>query len=247
MHATVIRHALLTIAALGFFRTDDAEAQYVYRRPYGYGYGGYNSYYPLNWGGGATVAGSYATGMGNLIQAQGAYNEMTAQAAQSAQQAYSMALDNKLKSQQTYYELQRVNRQETAAKKQRESEIWAKNVPPPKRPRLKPSQLDPVTGEITWDPLLMEPAFESYRNKLQTLFTQRAKDPASVSYFEVSQITGPMRDFLDTKIAEYPTNVFFSARHFIEAVAEESRFTGLEASPSAQTSNSPPSAQPPRS
>lgn len=247
MHATALRHALLSLVAFGFFCTDDAEAQYVYNRPYGgLGYGGYNSYYPLNWGG-ATVAGSYANGMGNLIRAQGAYNEMTAQAAQSAQAAYSMALDNRLKSQQAYYELQRVNRAEAAAKKQRDSEIWARNVPPPKRPRLKPSQLDPVTGEITWDPLLMDPAFESYRNKLQAIFTQRAKDPTSVSYFQVSQITGPMRDFLDTKITEYPTNTFFSARHFIDAVAEESRFSGLEASPTAQSSNALPAALPPRS
>jgi hypothetical protein len=247
MHATAIRHALLSLAAVCLLGVDTASAQYVYRNPDGFGYPGYNSYYPLNWGGGATVAGSYATGMGNLIQAQGAYNQATAQASVVAQQAYSMALDNRLKSQQAYYELQRVNREQAAAKKQRDSEIWAKNVPPPKRPRLKPSQLDPVTGEITWDPLLMAPEFEAYRNRLQALFTERAKDPASVSYFQVSQITGPMRDFLDTKITEYPTNVFFSARHFIDAVAQESRFSGLEATPTAQSSNAPPGAQPPRS
>ena len=246
MYATAIRYALLPLVVV-LFCSDDAQAQYVYRRPYGYGYAGYNSYYPMNWGAGTTAAGSYATGMGNLIQAQGAYNEMSAQAAQSAQAAYSMALDNRLKSQQVYYELQRVNREQQEAKKQRDSEIWAKNVPPPKRPRLKPSQLDPVTGEITWDPLLMEPEFESYRKRLQALFTQRAKDPASVSYFQVSQITGPMRDFLDTKITQYPTNVFFSARHFIEAVAEESRYSGLEATPTAQNTNNPPTALPPRS
>jgi len=242
MYATAIRHAFLPLLAVCLLGVDTAAAQYVYNRPGGYA--GYNSYYPLNYAGG-TVAGSYAMGMGNLIQAQGAYNEMTAQAAQSAQAAYSMALDNRLKSQQTYYELQRVNREQAAAKKQRDSEIWAKNVPPPKRPRLKSSQLDPVTGEITWDPLLMAPEFETYRNRLQALFMQRAKDPASVSYFQVSQITGPMRNFLDTKITEYPTNVFFSARHFIDAVAEESRYSGLEASPTAQTG--PPGAQPPRS
>lgn len=56
-----------------------------------------------------------------------------------------------------------------------------------------------------------------------------------------------MRDFLDTKITQYPTNVFFSARHFIEAVAEESRYSGLEATPTAQNTNNPPTALPPRS
>lgn len=244
MRATAIRLATLSLVALAIFDADEASAQYTWVRPAGYG--GYGSYYPLNWGG-ATVAGSYANGMGNLVRAQGAYNEMTAQANQAQQQAYSMQLDNRLKASQTYYELQRINREQTAAKKQRESEIWAKNVPPPKRPRLKPSQLDPVTGEITWDPLLLDERFKSYRDRIQVLFTQRAKDPSSVSYFQVSQITGPMRNFLDTLITEFPTNVFFSARHFIDAVAEESRYSGLEASPTAQNSSGPPAANVPRS
>lgn len=226
-----------------------ASAQYApyagfrYTRPYGYG--GYSPYSYYGYGGG-TVAGSYATGMGNLIRAQGAYNEQTAQAAVTAQGAYSMALDNRLKAAQTYDELQAMNRQQAAEKKQRDSEIWAKNVPPPKRPRLSASQLDPVTGEINWDPLLLDPKFADYRNKLQLLFTQRAKDPSSVSYYNVSKITGPMRDYLDTMITEYPTNVFFSARHFIEAVAQESRFSGLEPGPTAGASNTPPSANVPR-
>jgi len=243
MRTTAIRFAILPLVALCFLDADAADAQWV--GPYG-GYRGYGSYYPLNYGGG-TVAGSYATGMGSLIRAQGAYNEMTAQAAQSAQAAYSMALDNRLKAAQTYDELQRLNRQRVAEQKQRESEIWVRNVPPPKRPRLTTSQLDPVTGEINWNPLLLDPKFQTYRDQLQALFTQRAKDPSTVSYFQVSQITGPMRDYLDTMITEYPTNVFFAARHFIEAVAEESRYSGLDPSPAAHSSNAPPAANVPRS
>ena len=48
-------------------------------------YGGYRPYGYGPWGGampyGGTVAGSYAAGMGAMIQSQGAYNQMTAEAA----------------------------------------------------------------------------------------------------------------------------------------------------------------------
>ncbi|MCE9603779.1 MAG: hypothetical protein K8U03_02630 [Planctomycetia bacterium] len=246
MPTTASLKAAWLLVALCCLGLSSAAAQYAPYTPFRYtapvGYGGYNGYYGGGYGGG-TAYGSMATGMGNLVRAQGEYNVMTAQAAQASEQAYSMALDNRVKAAQAKDELQRLNRQRAAEKKQRESEIWAKNVPPPKRPRLTISQLDPVTGEINWNPLLLADEFKSYREKLQALFTQRVKDPGAVSYYNVSPITGAMRDYLDTLIAQYPTNEFFAARHFIEAIAEESRYSGLDNDGQASTTlnpNAPP-------
>lgn len=196
-------------------------------RPWGAGYYGGGGY-GYGWGGGATPAGATATGYGNLIAAQGAYNQMTAAAMKDVQAAKSMALDNKLKSAQTYDEMRQINQRWVDDKKAREAAAYASNVPPPKRPRLTPSQLDPVTGHINWLPLLMNPAFAQYRAEIQVLFTQRAHDPSTVSYSAVRQLTDPMRDLLDTMHGQVETNEFFAARHFIDAVAEEARHSGFE-------------------
>ncbi len=241
--AQFCRLALVPLALTSVFARA-ASAQYiatgVYHRPYvpwGAGYGGYGFGY------GGTVAGSAAAGMGSMIQSQGAYNQMTAEANKLNQEAASLALDNKLKAAQTWDQLREVNKQYVAEKKAREAKAFNYNAPPPRRPRLTPSQLDPVTGEIRWHPILLQPMFQSYRDQLQALFTLRAHDPSQVSSTQVMQLTGPMRNQLDTLHDSVPTNDFFAARHFIEGLGEAARYTGFESSPQA---SSPPAAQPPK-
>jgi hypothetical protein len=236
MQVKTLLAGVIVIASAGSVFAPAADAQYIdvnaYHRPYtpygavgAYGYGGYG--YGA-YGAGTTAGGSMATGMGNYIRSQGAYNQMTAAAMKDVQKAKSMELDNKLKASQTYEQMREVNQRYVDEKKAREKAAYASNVPPPKRPRLTPSQLDPVTGEIRWPQVLMAPQFAPYREKLQTLFTMRASDPSRVTYTDVSAATGPMRDEYDKLIGTMATNDFFAGRHFIEAVAEESRFTGFE-------------------
>lgn len=213
---------LLTTITAFFAAPGDASAQYGYYRPYG-AYGGYGG-----WGAGTTVAGSYMAGMGQAIQAQGAYNQMTAAAAIDAEKARSLAIDNKLKASQAYYELQRMNREEKAAREEREAKLRVTKVPPPRIPRLTPSQLDPVTGQITWPAVFQTPMFEPYRTKLDALFAAKAKDPLHDVYQEVRTLAFSMRDKFDTLHDTIPTTDFFAARHFLESLAEAPRFMGYE-------------------
>ncbi len=226
---TLLAGAILSVFA------HSADAQYiqtgVYHRPYtpygyvgGYGYGGYGG------GGyaGGTAYGSMATGMGNYIRSQGAYNQMTAAAMKDVQEAKSMALDNKLKASQTYEQMREVNQRYVAEKKAREAAAYSSTVPPPKRPRLSPSQLDPVSGEIRWPQVLLADQFKPYRDQLDALFKLRASDPSRVDYTQVRAVTDPMRNEYDKLIDSMQTNDFFAGRHFIEAVAEESRYSGFE-------------------
>lgn len=211
-------------------------AQYIavgpYHRPYTpYAYGDYG--YPGYGWGANTAAGATAMGMGAMIQAQGAYNQMTAEAAKTAEEAKSLALDNKLKSAETYDKLRELNRQYVAEKEAREKAAYNYNAPPPKRPKLTPSQLDPVTGEIRWPPLLMQPQFQAYRDQLQALFTLRAHDPSQVSYQQVTALTMPMRNEYDKLHDTMPTNEFFANRHFIEGIGEAARYSGYEPHPPA--------------
>ncbi|MGC3967487.1 MAG: hypothetical protein QM775_08995 [Pirellulales bacterium] len=214
-------------------------AQYIavgpYHRPYtswGYGDYGYPGYgWNGGWGGGATPAGATAMGMGALIQAQGAYNQMTAQAAVTAEQAKSLALDNKLKTAETYDKLRELNRQYVAEKDAREKAAFNYNAPAPKRPKLSASQLDPVTGEIRWPELLLQPQFQPFRDQLQSLFTLRAHDPSQVSYQQVTTLALSLRNEYDKLHDSLPTNEFFATRHFIEGLGEAARYTGYEPHP----------------
>jgi hypothetical protein len=191
---------------------------------YGRGYG----YMPY----GGTVAGSQAAGMGAMIRAQGAYNQMTAEAKIAAEQAKQMALDNKLKVAQTNYQLHRLNENERALQARKESALHAP-VPPPKTPRLTAHQLDPVTGQITWAPVLEKPEFAAERTELDDLFARRAVNPAAVTHAQVMKLTDALRDKLDAEHDRLPTADFFTARHFLEALEAESRYSGFEGHPDA--------------
>ena len=186
-------------------------------------------------GGGGTAYSSMASGMGNLIRAQGAYNQMTAQAMIALEQAKSAALANKLKAAQTYYQLRRLNETEQAEEERKRLALYAP-APPLKTPRLTASQLDPVTGQITWVPVLLTPEYQPERTQLEHLFAERAADASHVTNTQVENLVDSMRDKLDAQIDKLTSSDFFAARHFLEAIAAETRYTGLESHPDAETS-----------
>jgi hypothetical protein len=186
----------------------------------------YGSRGRAGYGGGGTVYGSMASGMGNLIRAQGAYNQMTAQALVTLEQAKSAAIKNKLEMTQTYYQLRRLNETEHAAQERAKLELYA--TPHENIPRLTAAQLDPVTGEIKWMPVLLDPDFAAERLQLQNMFLQRAAHDPHVTNTEVAHVVDAFREKLDAKHDRLTTNDFFAARHFLEALEFESRYTGFE-------------------
>ncbi len=147
-----------------------ASAQYY--RPYHRGYGGYGGGYA------STPAQGYAYGMASIARAQGQYNLQTAQAAIAAQQAYSAALDNKLKATQTYFEMRKMNHDYVAAEAAARHPVNTNYITPGIGPKIAPlsvSQLDPVTGQIGWTPALMAPEYASYRQPFDEYFHARAE------------------------------------------------------------------------
>jgi hypothetical protein len=57
---------------------------------------------------------------------------------------------------------------------------------------------------------------------------QRAKDPTSVPFSQVTGLVLAMRDKLDGMYDMVPSGDFFAARHFLEALADEARYTGFD-------------------
>lgn len=171
---------------------------------------------------GRTPYGSASSGLGALIRAEGAYNQMTAQAMLTLEHAKTAALDNKLKAAQTYYQLHRLNETERAEAERKHLATFV-HVDPPKTPRPTASQLDPVSGEITWPKLLQDTGYATERQRLETLFGLRALDPSQTDSVAIQHTADALRDKLDARINEYPTPDFFAARHLIESLAAEAR------------------------
>jgi hypothetical protein len=204
--------------------------------PYGGGgYGGYGGYggwggggFGANWGAGSTAAGSAAVGMGDLVRSQGMYNQMTAQAAISLEQARTLDLDNKLKSTQTYFEMRRINQEARLAEAQRNRAEAADNRYTTKviakKPTLTVTQLDPVTGVIRWPAPLMQDSFAADRAAVQEVFTRRAEHRIGTSaYLELQPVIGRMQQSLNEQVKVLPPQDFVDARRFMNTLLEEAR------------------------
>jgi hypothetical protein len=186
---------------------------------YGYRHRGYGGL-----GAGSTAAGSYAAGMGNLVQSQGMYNQMTAQAMISAQQAQTLALDNKLKATQTYFDMRKINQESRAAEAARvntpnEDAKYANRHAPVKT--LTVSQLDPVSGQIGWPPALMSDQFSAQRAQIQDIFTRRSQNQAgSDSYLQVRSVVDGIQSQLDTQVKDMHPQDFVDSRRFLNQLVD---------------------------
>ena len=118
--------------------------------------------------------------------------------------------------------------QENRAEQERQRLANQKSYTPPPPLRLTSEQFDPVSGKINWPPVLNGASFANERGQIDTIFAARAKNPSSISYTQVSGLVLKMRDTLDSMHDSLATSDFFSARHFLEALAGEARYNGFD-------------------
>lgn len=187
----------------------------------GYSLGG--GWWPgANYGGATTAAGSYASGMSQVIRAQGEYNAYTAKAAIDYQEARSKAIENHEKWTETYFQLKEQNQAKQAEKAERnrtspESLAAAARAGAPKP--LGPDALDPVTGQIEWPDVLMAGQYAKPRTELDKLFELRAKTSGGGdSTQKVRQACRQMLDLLKSNINSMSANEFMGARKFVESL-----------------------------
>ncbi|HEX4130138.1 MAG TPA: hypothetical protein VHZ24_08850 [Pirellulales bacterium] len=208
-----MKRALMVLAFLSV-ATSVCLGQY-YRGYHRRGYGG--------GGGGGTVFGSYASGMGNMIRSQGVYNQLTAQAMIDAEQAQSMALDNKLKATQTYFDMRKVNQEAAAAERSRTAELARGDrkydAALAQHTSLTVSQLDPVTGHIKWPTGLMGDASANDRAELEKLFARRAQhQDGDVSPGRVHELTENLRTQMNADVKTLRPQEFTDATHFLRGL-----------------------------
>ncbi len=189
------------------------------------GWGGWGGW-GANLGVGSTAAGSYLTGMGNAIRAQGQFNLDTSAAAINLTEAQRREIENSKLWTETYFEKRRINQayQESQRRPRGDSETWMRlaQIGVPKR--LSPSVLDPVTGRITWPAGLSDPLFQRDRAELDRLFADRALSHGAIGpqmHSQISQTVNNMLDTLKSMIRQFNKNQYVESRNFLNSLAYE--------------------------
>lgn len=217
----IIVAALVLVGAQLASRTS-VEAQNPWYAGLGYGYaagaygGGFGAY------GAQTPFSAQATGMANLVRAQGMYNEANSRAAVNYQQAERQYIENQ---QQAFNARQSVKRviqaenakahEETRAQFARSEEFLAAHRPP----SLTSKQLDPSTGKLNWPITLKASDFDGQRKTLDELFEKRAKYGASSDVSTQIEVkTGELKDSLRGHITKVPLTEYSESRQFLDSM-----------------------------
>jgi hypothetical protein len=197
------------------------------------GYGGYGGYGPGGYGvygGGAGGIGGIASGMGNLVRAQGQRNVDNSQAEINLQQANvehekarSDYIDNQKKLHDAKLEWKRRTDEQSAKDQeaQKAARLRAQKFNDEHRsPQLSTSQLDPSTGHINWPMALKAPDFDELRKSVETLFQSRSKTGLTSDLsLELDATIGRLKDSFRGHIMQIPLKEYSQSRKFLDSLA----------------------------
>ena len=174
----------------------------------------------------STAAEGYANGMSNVISAKGDYNLNTSQAAINMTQAQSQEIQNRQQWTTAYFEMRKENRAYRAEERGRqptmEDAVRYAQMGKPKR--LSPSEMDSVTGKITWPRLLRTEQFEDQRTKLDELFEKRARYGSTFEdQMALQETTNDILAAIKKQIRDLPPYEYTNSRRFLESLAYEGR------------------------
>jgi len=178
----------------------------------------------------ATAGESYARGYADVVRSAGMYNLMSSKAVSELQDAQSKYLDNRLKSMKVYEEERKYRewrREQITKKRLSTSQLYdlARQASPD---RLKPSQLDPLSGAVNWPLLLTSDEFEPYRKKIDAMMAERAKTGGYGSYdtyLELDKTARAMLGELKDNVKDYPPQDYVASKRFLENLIYEARHT----------------------
>jgi len=147
-------------------------------------------------------------------------------AAINRQTAAAMALDNRIRTAETFFEARRINRINRAFEAgpgvtmEQAVRIAAMAAPP----RLSEIELDPQTGAIGWPRILADPTYADLTGHIDSLFRERASRGGSLSHSyasEVEQAIDRLSDRLRADVARHPAGRYGAAQNFLERLRAE--------------------------
>jgi hypothetical protein len=175
------------------------------------------------WGGGmhaSTAEQGAMMGMADMMQAAGSRNLMNSQALGFVEDARRKNIDNRMYGTEAYFQMKKTNREARAAAAppqatQADLVRYAKQRAPS---RLSPSELDPLTGVITWPLILREDTYTESRDALEQLYQQRASMGAltGTQRGEVQQAISTLQADLKQNLRNYVPQDYVQAKSFLD-------------------------------
>jgi len=188
------------------------------------------NYYHNPWYGhyhASTAAESYARGKAALVRSQGQYNLLTAEANVVNQEAYRRGMENQHRKVNGYFALREKNREERAAERRpRATAEQLRRIAATGKPAaVSPSDLDSVTGAISWPTVLEREEYEPFRVALEEVFARRA-DTGRMEAADLEQAEEASEGMiaeLKSHVREIPSHKYIAARRFVESLAYEAQ------------------------
>jgi hypothetical protein len=174
----------------------------------------------------STVEEGIQRGFADVVRSAGAYNLMTSEAMKNVEDARRKYIDNRMYGTEKYFEQRELNRQARAAARgprpTMEDAIRYANTRKPNR--LSPSELDPLSGDITWPTALRQEQYKENREELDKLYAERAEAGflSADQLARVDSLTKSMLAQLKDNLQSYPPQVYTQAKSFLQSLAYES-------------------------
>jgi len=172
----------------------------------------------------STVEEGVQRGMADIIRSTGYANLQNSAAANNYEEARSKALDNRIKSTQTYFEMRRLNSQYRNAEKgpKPTQEELLRYAAARKPKQLSAHDIDPLTGQIDWPKALREPEYSKFTKTLDEMFQYKARQQGDLTYRQQASVQAVADDLageLKKNIKIYPPEAYVAAKNFIEGVS----------------------------
>lgn len=171
----------------------------------------------------STVEEGAQRGYADVVRSYGMANLLNSQAANQLEQARKAYIENRLKATQTYFEMRRYNEEARRAMRstplsmEQYVRLARDQAPEP----LTATQLDPLTGTISWPATLRAPNYEALRRRIERLFQDRAT--GYVVYGEIKQAVLELEDALKLQVDAIPANDFVDAKKFLDSLTWAAR------------------------
>src|SRR5262245_33193078 len=150
-------------------------------------------------------------------------NLLNSKAAGEFEQARRTYIENQMRATQTYFEMRRYNAEARQAARSTplSMEQYVRIAREQAPDGLSPTQLDPLTGTISWPSLLRQLAYEPLRKHIEKLFHDRAA--GYVVYGEIQQACQDLQAALKADVDKFPANDYITAKKFIESLTYAAR------------------------
>ena len=218
----LVTTALVIMAAgvaIAFAQTEPQRPQPIAPPASGGYYGGDYPIYSHS----STAAEGRLRGMGDLVRSAGQANLDNSAAAINYSVARSSEIENHNQWTNTYFQMRETNRRARAAERgPRPTMADAVRYAQAGKPKLlSPSELDPITGKISWPLFLQTEKYSSQRSILEQVFANRASN-AAVSpedYVQTRKTVDTMLAELKKEIRDIPAEQYLIARRFLKSLS----------------------------